>query len=258
MGVLLGALGNEFSREMAYKANFLIKLAALMTADLVGPIITAVIYARTAGVPGWSFEQFLLLQGVFILVMGIMHFSQIKMAARIIFEIREGTFDKFLTKPYKPLTYLTLTSWEPDGLGEALVGIAIIAYSLIALNISIISFNFLLFIFVLLLALLFTYSLTVIIASVAFLFVKTFGLFNILFQIMDIARYPVSIYSYGMRFFISFLVPITVTATVPSLVLIEGYSFFQLLWTIIPVIGFFLVSMLLWKAAMKKYTSSGG
>ena len=258
INVMLGALGNEFSREMAYKTNFIIKLIALMTADFVGPIITAVIYASTAGVPGWSFEEFLLLQGIFIFVLGIMHFAQIKIASRTIHEVREGTFDKFLTKPFKPLTYISLTSWEPEGLGEAFVGLVIMIYTIIVLQINLISLNFIFFIAIIALALLFTYSFIVIIAALSFLFVKSFGIFNIFFQVMDMARYPASIYSYGMRFFVSFLIPVTVTATVPAIALIEGYSLNELLWTAFPVFLFFLVSMGIWTLAMRKYTSAGG
>ncbi len=256
--LVLKSLALAFNKEMAYKANFIIKVIALMVADFVGPIITTVIYTTTAGIPGWSFEQFLLLQGVFILVMGLMHFSQVAIAWRTVYEVREGTFDRFLTKPYKPLTYLSLTSWDPEGLGETFVGLVIIAYSMVKLSIPIISVNFLLFLLILALALVFTYSVIVIIASLSFLFIESFGLFNIFFQIMDIARYPSSIYSYGMRFFVAFLVPVTITATGPSIALIRGYSLIDLIWTVIPVIVFLLVSIGVWKAAMKKYASAGG
>ena len=75
---------------------------------------------------------------------------------------------------------------------------------------------------------------------------------------MDIARYPASIYSYGMRFFVSFLIPVTVTATVPAVVLMEGYSPIQLVWTIIPIVVFLLIALALWNSAMKRYSSAGG
>lgn len=247
-----------FNKEMAYKTNFIIKVFALMIADFVGPIITTVIYATTLGVPGWSFEQFLLLQGIFILVMGLMHFAQIAIAWRTVYEVREGTFDKFLTKPYNPLTYLTLTSWDPEGLGETFVGLVLIVYSMIKLSIPILSINFAVFLLTIILALIFTYSVLIIIASLSFLFVKSFGLFTIFFQLMDIARYPSTIYSYGMKFFVSFIIPVTVTASVPAIALIEGYSLVNLIWIMLPVIIFLFIAVAFWNTAMKKYSSAGG
>ncbi|MBW3022723.1 ABC-2 family transporter protein [Candidatus Woesearchaeota archaeon] len=255
--LLLKSMALAFSKEMAYKANFIIKVFALMIADFVGPIVTTVIYATTAGVPGWSFEQFLLLQGIFIFVMGAMHFSQIAIAWRTVHEVREGNFDKFMLRPYNPLTYLTLTSWDPEGLGEVAVGVSLIAYSILKLGISILSLNFVFFIALLALALVFTYSIVVLIASFSFIFVKSFGLFNIFFQVMEIARYPATIYDYGMRFFISFLIPVSVAATFPALTLIGQYGL-NILYVAVSVFAFLALSLVLWNVAMKKYSSAGG
>jgi len=251
-------MGLEFSKSMAYKTNFIIKIFALVIADIMGPIVTTIIYSKTAGIPGWSFEQFLLLQGVFIFVMGAMHFTQTRIAWRTIVDVREGKFDRQLTKPYKPLTYLTLTSWDPEGIGEFAVGLAILGYSIAKLNIALFSVNFLEFLTIIGLALLFTYSLNVIVAALSFLVVKSFALFDLFFSVMDIARYPSTIYTYGMRFFVSFLIPVAVASTFPALALIKGYGLLDMLWIILPVLGFLIFALLLWGLAMKKYTSAGG
>ena len=132
------------------------------------------------------------------------------------------------------------------------------AYSFSKLQIPILSFNFLAFIAILALALLFTYSITIVIASLAFIAVKSFGLFNIFFSIMDIARYPSTIYSYEMRFFISFLFPVAIASSFPALALIKGYALIDLLWMVLPVFGFLIFAWVMWKIAMKRYTSAGG
>ena len=56
----------ELAGEMIYKMNFFIKTVALIFADIIGPLVTMLIYANTSGIPGWSFHEFILFQGTFI------------------------------------------------------------------------------------------------------------------------------------------------------------------------------------------------
>ena len=248
----------ELSKEIVYKWNFIIKLISIMTIDVVSPLITLLIYSTTSGIPGWSFEQFLLFQGIFIFVMGISHATQFAIGWTTVYNVREGTFDKFLTKPYNPLVYLTLTSFDLEGFGEVFVGLFLIIFGFVKLDLAVLSWNFLAFAVLILAAILFMYSLIVLISALAFIFVKSFGLFNIFFNILEMARYPSTIYGSSIRFMITFLFPVAIASTFPALAILEGFSLFGVVKAILPVIGFFLLSLFLWSAAMKKHSSAGG
>ena len=60
-------LALELQKEMIYKLNFFLKVVGLVLADIVAPLITLLIYRSTPGIPGWTFEEFILFQGSFIL-----------------------------------------------------------------------------------------------------------------------------------------------------------------------------------------------
>ena len=256
--LLFKSIETELSKEMVYKWNFIIKILSLISVDIVSPLVTLLIYQKTLGIPGWSFEQFILFQGTFIFVMGFNRMTQISLAWKVIYEVREGTFDKFLIKPYNPLLYLTVTSWDLEGIGDLLVGVSLLVWSFAKLGISIVSFNFVSYVFLVLLAILFTYSIMVLISSLSFVVVKSFALFDIFFNLIETGRYPATIYNYGFRFFVSFLFPIAIASTFPATALLKGYSLLGILTIALPVLAFFIVSVVFWSIAMKKYSSAGG
>ena len=82
--LLFKSIETELSKEMVYKWNFIIKILSLISVDIVSPLVTLLIYQKTLGIPGWSFEQFILFQGTFIFVMGFNRMTQISLAWKVI------------------------------------------------------------------------------------------------------------------------------------------------------------------------------
>lgn len=247
----------ELSTDMAYKMNFFFKAFSLVIADIIGPLIAMLIYSTTSGIPGWRFEEFILFQGTFILVFGINHFFFITFPFAIINDIRQGTFDKILVKPYNPLLYLSSTSIDVEGLAEVFVGALLVIWAAMRLEIPF-SLNILFYLVIILCALVFFYALMIIIASLAFIFTKSFALLDLFFKMVDLARYPLNIYSTELRFFMTFIFPIAIVSSFPAEALLRGFSILRLVEIILPVIGFLIVTLFFWNYSLKKYTSSGG
>lgn len=248
----------ELSSEMAYKTNFIIKSFALIIADLIGPIITMLIYSSSSGIPGWSFEEFILFQGTFIFVTGISHAFILAFPRIVVENVREGTFDKILTKPFNTLLYLTFSAIDIEGFAEVFAGIGLIIFAFIKLNLTVFSLNFLIYILIMIIALLFLYSLFIIISALAFLFVRSFALFELLFKILDVSRYPMNIYSIEMRFMFTFILPVAIVSFYPALALLGRFSIATFIEILVPVSIFFAVSLFIWNLGIKKYTSAGG
>jgi ABC-2 type transport system permease protein len=248
----------ELSSELAYKANFIIKLLALVLADMVGPLVILLIYTTTSGIPGWTFEQFILFQGTFVFVIGFSHFMLFTMPYTVIENIREGTFDTILIKPFKPLLYLTFRSIDLEGLAEVVVGLGLIIWSLIKLNLSIFSLNFLVYILLVIIGLLFMYALMILTSSLSFLVVKSYAVAEFFLRLIDLARYPINIYSYSFRFVLTFLFPIAIVSNYPAAALLQSMSLINLIKIILPVFIFLGITIFLWNLAMKKYSSAGG
>jgi ABC-2 type transport system permease protein len=256
--VLRKASGMNMSREMAYKWNFFIKMGATLLQDFIGPIIILLIYSTTSGIPGWTFYEFLLFQGTLTLVMGVGHFLFVGIPVEVIHNIRNGTFDKYLLNPVNVLVYLTVIAMDWDGLAQVFSGIVLLVIAFAKLNIALISYGMLAYAILVLLAFLFQYAVMILVSALAFLMIQSWALLDLFFKLADLARYPSNVYGSGVQFFITFLFPVSISAFYPAQALLNGFNLLPVLKVGIPVIIFFLFSLWLWKAAMKKYASAGG
>ena len=246
------------SEDLAYKWNFFIKFIAMMLQDFIGPLVILLIYTTTAGIPGWSFYEFILFQGTLTLVFGLGHLFAVMIPVEVMHSVRKGTFDKFLLKPINTLVYLTASAFDWDGLAQILVGVSLIIFAFVKINLTVLSSNFVLYLLLILVGFLFQYAMMILISALTFLWVQSWALLDLFFKLTDFARYPSGIYGGSLQFFLTFLFPIAISAFFPVEVLLRGFNAILLLKVIVPVIAFFIVSLFLWKLAMRKYTSAGG
>ena len=257
-GLFKRNLAMNLESEMAYKANFIIKSFSLVIGDLVAPLLILLIYTATSGIPGWSLHEFILFQGILTTVFAMNRTFLVAIPFKVIENVREGTFDKILIKPYNPLLYLTATSADADGFAEILVGVGLIVFASVNLGVSFIGLNGLAFIILLILGLLFLYSIMILIGSLSFIVVKSYALFDIFFRLTDFSRYPLSIYSFWTQVTLTFFFPVAVSAYYPASFLLGHMAFGNLFVIGAPVLIFLGIAILVWNVAITKYTSAGG
>ena len=245
-----------FQDAMAYKLSFFLQLFGLLFGDIIIPVVSALIYSVSAGIPGWSLYEFILFQGTLILVIGIWHTMFAGLLGETINSVKEGTFDKVLLKPFPSLAYVTSRGFDLDGLGEVLAGVLIIGFAMF--KVEFVAIMFIPYVIAVLLGALFEFALTIFAASFAFLFVKTWRLYEFISALERFGRYPIVIYGPVLRLILTFGVPVAMASYYPASVLLGKETVHMLALVTIPVLIFFGVSLLLWKFAMTKYSSAGG
>ncbi len=256
--LLLRAASIWIMRDFAYRSDFFIKLCSTLLADITMPLTTAFIYNATSGIPGWSFDELLLFQGTLIIVFGLVRMFTNNFTWWVLDAVNFGTFDQYLLKPYSAMLYIMALTVDHYGVGEVLAGMLIVGYSMAKLQIAVISLPFFLYVLLIIAGFLVLTSSLIIIASMAFIAVKSEALIYLHNKITDFARYPMNVYGAGVRFVITFLIPIAVSSFFPAEVLLRGFSAKTLAVAFIPAAVFLLCALLLWSVAMKKYTSAGG
>jgi ABC-2 type transport system permease protein len=247
----------NLSREMAYKANFFIRFFITAFADFISPLVILFIYQSTPGVPGWSFPEFILLLGTFTLVMGIGHTLFDLMAWEVLERVQDGTFDSILTKPMRPLTYLTTKAFMFQTLAEIPVGLFLILWAASQIQLGSI-WLWLVYSAFVGIGVLFHYSVIILISALAFLVVHSEGLFRMYWRVSDFARYPKEIYTPGLKVFLTFLFPVGIASFQPAEILLHGITPIGAVYIVIPIIIFFTIALLLWRWAMRSYSSAGG
>ncbi len=250
--------GMILSSDMAYKWNFIIKMVAIVFMDLIGPLVILLIYSTTSGIAGWSFEQFILFQGILTFVIGIGQTFFLHIGYDVMDMVQHGKFDTVLVKPFRPLVQLTLSSLDWEFVPEIFVGIALMVWAFVKLGLPVFALNTLMFLILMILGIIVYYSIIVLISSLAFLVVKAWGLFSLLWRSMDFVRYPLDIYSLPLRNLFTFFLPLGLASFYPAKALFGEVSWLFVGEMVLVVGAFFGISLILWHFAMKKYSSAGG
>lgn len=248
----------EMSREVAYRANYFFKAIAMFTFGIVGPLVAMIIYSVSRGIPGWSFEEFLLLTGVFVFVAGINHLFFQAITWHTVHAIREGEYDVNLVKPVSPLMFATITAVNLDGLTRTFLGAFVIVYALVKMGWVFSLINFLGFVFLILLALLFMYSIDILIAALAFLVVKSYALLDIFREFLAVGQNPLTIYGATGMLVFTFIFPVGLAAFYPASAILGKIPTLTILYLAAIAFGFFVFVLLIWNLAIKKYSSAGG
>jgi len=247
----------EISSEMAYKTSFFIRCIGVLLFGLMGPLIAILIYTTTTGIPGWTFWEFLFFQGTGVLVWGIGEFAMFSIVWRNMEMIRRGEYDRVLVRPYRPLLFSSFTAVDLDGIPQVILGTFLVIFSAFKIpGIGVI--DVLAYIAVVLLALAFMYSFTVFVAALAFIVTKAFGLYALFITADEYTKYPLTVYGRTIGIVLTFVLPFGLASFYPAQAILG-----RLAWTtagglLLTVLGFFIFALLMWRFAMKKYSSAGG
>jgi ABC-2 type transport system permease protein len=240
--------------ELEYRLNFV--LAALSSlGSLSGSIFALFLFYRTGySFQAWSWEQALIVLGVFTLLAGFSSTFLEPNLNQIVRYIQQGTLDFVLLKPVSSQFWLSAHTLSPWGLPDLIFGCIIIGYAGTRLNLS--TGNYLLSFVPIVLGFIILYSLWFILGATSIWFVKIYNVTEVLRGLLEAGRFPMAAYPTAYRFFFTFIVPVAFLTTIPAEVILGRGN---LSWTIAAAslaIGLLLASRLFWKFALRFYTSA--
>lgn len=217
-------------------------------------IFFKIIFLNVDNIVGWSFNECLLLVGIYTFIDGIMMSFLIRSMPKLEYDIREGELDSVLIKPMNAQLYYFFRSIDFTQLLNSLLGVAVIVYALISIKFT--GINLFLSFLSWLLGCSIYYSIWFIWTISAFWFPTNFGRTDLFLSMITIGRYPAPIYK-GVGYFIfNFLMPFGLIATPSAMVLILSSYKIMLIQLIVTVI-FVSLDIFLWKLGVKKYDGSG-
>lgn len=240
--------------EMEYRVNFL--LASLSSlGNLVGSLFGLFLfYSKGYTFSGWSWEEALVVLGVFTLLEGFSATFLSPNLESIVRYVQEGTLDFVLLKPIRSQLWLSTHTLSPWGVPDLVFGCVIILYAgeKLGLRIS----DYLMSVIPLFFGLVILYSLWFMLGATSIWFVKISNVTEVLRGLVQAGRYPMVAYPTAYRFFFTFIIPIAFLTTIPAEVML-GRS--QITWTLgagfLALLLFFL-STRFWRFALRFYTSA--
>lgn len=201
---------------MQSKTNFFIGMLGMFCLQASGIAFIYMIFQSIPNLNGWSMYELVFIYGFAQLPRGLDHlitdfiwiFSQNV--------IVRGDFDRYLLRPVNPLFQLIVERFQPDGLGEIVIGIILVAVSGSRLHMKFGFLDILLFVVVIISGSVIYTSIKLSFASLAFWIKNSISILDMIYSLNDFAKYPIGIYSRVVQVMITFIIPFAFTAFIPA------------------------------------------
>jgi ABC-2 type transport system permease protein len=243
---------------MQYRADFLVRgsIALLWTGVTLVPIL--VVYGSRKSVAGWSFPEALVVVGWFTLLKGILEGAISPSLTAVVEHVRKGTLDFVLLKPADAQFLVSTASFEPWRALDLISAVAIFSYAFRQLHRWPSWSAVLLALLFLGVAVLVLYAIWILVVSAAFWVVKVDNLSYLFGSLFDVARWPISVFEGALRIVFTFVFPVAVMTTFPSLALLGKLALSDAALAVVGAVAFAAIARQVWMRALGHYTSAGG
>ncbi|PRR83619.1 ABC transporter permease [Clostridium vincentii] len=258
MKLYLKFLQQYIKTLIEYRADFILGLIGFVLVQFVGVIFIQLIFNSIPTLQGWNFYEILFIYGFAQIPRGIDHVFTDYLWIFSWKTIVQGEFDKYLVRPLNPLFQVISEKFQPDGFGEIIIGSILLITSWINLEIEVTIIKLLTLIVVILFATLIYTSIKLAVTSLAFWVKFAQSYMFMAYQLSSFVKYPISIYPFGIRFIVTFLIPFAFTGYYPGAYFLGRENFVQgiLLTCLIAVVAF-IIAYRIWVIGISKYESTG-
>ncbi len=247
----------RFKILMEYRANFLIGASSTIILQIAGLLTIWVVMGQIPNLNGWTLDEVLLVYGLITLAKSVNHMFADNLWTIGWNYVRSGQFDRFLVRPIDPLFHLLADRFCHDGIGNFIVGAALVAKSTASLGIAWTPFNALYLIIVVLSGSAIFIALNLITATSAFWIVESIPVTQVIFNTHEFAQYPLSIYHRGIQILLTWVIPYGFASFYPASYLL-GHDVGALAW-LSPVVAMVLlvIAFRVWLFGLRHYSGTG-
>ena len=242
--------------ELAYRANFWVQtLESLINAAMVlGPV--GVVFSQTDSMGDWMVWELIALCGVYFIMLGGINMILSPSLSQFVDDVREGTLDFTLTKPEDAQLLVSISRVQMWKFLDVLLGAGVLGYAILRMGEQIGWGDVAVFCLSLTLGAAIVYSFWMILATLAFWFIRVENIFFIFWSMYNAGRWPVTIYPGWLRWILTAVVPIAFAVTVPAEA-IAGRLSINTLWLAVGLaVGLLVISRQFWKFGVKHYAGA--
>jgi ABC-2 type transport system permease protein len=208
---------NSLIREMNFKANFTLWMVVELLWFLGQIIFLEVLYSHVDSIGGWSKWECVLLVGTHQITAQIFQAFFYVNLAELPELIRTGRLDLMLLLPVDAQFAVSTRKFGMDNIVNALVGVAIVIFCLMQLHVVPQAHQVALYAVAIGFGVTVHYAVLFGLATAAFWIVRAQGLIYGYFNVFNIARYPDSVFPFGIfKIIFSYFIPVIIVANVPA------------------------------------------
>jgi len=251
-------LKNRIKILMEYRMNFLIGATSTIMMQGAGLLTVWVIMSQIPDLNGWTLPQVLLIYGLITLSKSINHMFADNLWTLGRDYVRTGAFDRFMVRPVDPLFHLLADRFCHDGIGNFLVGGALVAIAAARLGIVWTPGVIVYFAVMVLSGGVIFIALNLMTCVSAFWIMDSVPVTRVVFEMHEFAKYPLSIYPRAIGLLLTWAIPFGFASYFPATRLMGLET---PLWQAYgaPLVAAVLlaVALAVWRFGLRHYGSTG-
>jgi ABC-2 type transport system permease protein len=243
---------------LQYRADFLLEGAVevFWMATAIVPLL--VVYGARDSVAGWRFGEAMMVMGWFTFLEGVLEGTISPSLVSVVEHIRKGTLDFVLLKPADAQFLVSTARIQPWRALNVITALLLFGWGFRALGRGPAPADVAFAVVAMLAAVMVLYSLWLLAVSAAFYVIRVDNLAHLFNAVFDAARWPIDVFHGAVRFVFTFVLPLALMTTVPSRALLGVLPARELAGALAGAVASLVVSRVVWKASIARYTSAGG
>lgn len=244
--------------RMSYRGDFLISLATSFAATIFSLGFVVVLFQKTTQLAGWSRDEVIFLWGFTQIPYGLFNVISLNLYDFGNNYIIEGKFDRVLLRPVSSLFQVLFETFRIESLQEVATGVFCMWWATRRLGVVWTPGKFGLLIFFGACAAIIYVSIFLLLSTVSFWFEDRIGVHPPVWNVIAFGRYPLSIYSGVVQFFLCWIIPFGLASFYPSVRLL-GRTVNPEYAPLVPVVAvvFLTVAISVWNFGTRHYASTG-
>jgi ABC-2 type transport system permease protein len=242
--------------ELSYRSNFFFHLFESVLELGTALAGLAVVFSHTATLAGWRADEIVALVGIYFLVSGAIRTVIQPGMESLIEAVHEGTLDFTLTKPEDAQLLVSIQRVEVWSITDIALGAGVLAVALVRLGANVGVPEAAAFAAALVAGGAIVYSFWLMLATLAFWFVRVENMLQIFSSMYEAGRWPVSFYPRWLRFMLTFLIPVAFATTVPAQALAGRLTWQTLAGAFALAAALLVLSRVFWRIGVRRYSSA--
>ena len=244
-------------RQMAYRPHFVLMIVGKIIRIGLLLLFFQAIFLKVDRIGPWSQNQVLLLFATFHLVDFIISITfQRNLAFSLPQRIQSGELDARMVLPINLLFYVSLEDIDLIDFFSFLPTLGFLGYVLYRLDFGFSGFQLFLYFLLVLNALVFLFAIVLIIASISFWTVQSYGLARIFDNLLRIGRYPLDIFEGPLKLVFIYILPLVLVAQLPAETSLGEFSARFLLYGFSITLAFLWLALKFWRLGLRNYASA--
>ncbi|MBN2086202.1 MAG: ABC-2 family transporter protein [Anaerolineales bacterium] len=251
-------LAQNIKIKLEYKADFIIMLFSGSVLQLLGVMFLGVLYSRIPPIQGWTMWEIVLILASIFFTEGVVSFAFEGMW-RIVRLINLGDMDRFLLRPVSPILQILTYDIGAHGIGNMITGVILCVIALSRTEI-LWTWDRILYLPVLIV------SAAAIRTAISFAancsgfwltsFYNAFPL--MVHQMADFAKYPTTLFTEPIQFFITVVLPYAFIGYIPAVYLFHKQPWGAAAW-LAPLVAVWcvLIARAVFYRGLRRYDSPG-